>query len=164
MTDLYLRTSVRPETQKKTFRKALFIVLSSLLLIAASEFLLPLLELESLNIWAWLSGFGACGYSAMSHQKLKAKEKNPDLLHGTEDKLSFFEANKQLFSLAWDEIESFHFLDNGKEYGLAFKLKKPIEGLTEKSKRTYGVDLFLPFFSQGSFMLLDKWRDQHVST
>ena len=163
MTDLYLRTAIRPEAQILTRKMCVKIALAAACFIAATEFLLPLLEVGSLGIWSWLIGTSAAGLGVVPHQKLKSQEKNPDILHSTEENLSFFQANKTLFTLAWDQINSFHFIDNGKEYGLAFSLKTPLQGLSEKARKEYGVDLFLPYFSQASFMLLEKWRDQHVT-
>lgn len=163
MTDLYLRTAIRPEVQKKSKIRGWKIALAAGLFILAAEYLLPLLEIETLGIWSWLIGTSAAGLGVLPHQKLKNQEKNPDILHSNEEKLSFFQANKNLFTLAWDEIDSFHWVDNGKQYGLAFRLKTPIEGISEKSRKQHGVDLFLPYFSQASYMLLEKWRDQHVT-
>lgn len=165
MTDLYIRTRVRPEAQKTTFKKGWKIALAAALFIVASQYILVLLELETLSIWSWLIGSSAAGLGALPHQKLKRQEKNPDVLHSTEQTLTFFQANKTLFSLAWNQIDSFHYMDNGDNYGLAFKLKTPVGGpLSDKCRKDYGVDLFLPYFSQASFMLLEKWRDQHVTS
>ncbi len=164
MTDLYLRTTVRQENQKRSRLKGWKIALAAAFFIAASEYLLPLLEIESLGIWSWLIGTSAVSFGVLPHRKLINQEKNPSILHSTENDFTFFQANKTLFTLAWDQVESFHYVDNGNEYGLAFTLKEPIEGLSEKCRKNHGVDLFLPYFSQASFMLLEKWRDQHVLT
>ena len=162
MKDLYLRTAIRPEAQKSSLKKSIMTICLAMIIISISELLLPLLEFEPLGIWAWLAGITTASFGVVMHQKLKMQEKNPNLLHGTEKNLSFYQANKKLFSLAWSQIDSFHFIDNGNDYGLAFKLKSPINSLSKKSRKEYGVDLFLPFFSHGSFLLLEKWRDLHV--
>lgn len=164
MTDLYLRTSIRPDIHKETCRTGWKIAIAAACFIFATEFLLPLLELGSLGIWSWLIGTSTAGLGTLPLQMLKKQEKTPDIIHSTEQELSFFQANKSLFTLAWDEINSFHFIDTGKEYGLAFSLKTPLEGFSDKSRKSHGVDLFLPYFSRASFMLLEKWRDQHVET
>lgn len=162
MSDLYLRTSVRKEAEATTRKQGWKVALAAVFFVAASELLLPLFEISPLGIWSWLIGTSAAGLGVIPHQKLKNQDKNPDVLHGTEQTLSFFQANKSLFTLAWNEIESFHYVDNGKDYGLAFRLKAPLAGISEKCREKYGVDLFLPYFSQGSYLLLEKWRSQHT--
>lgn len=163
MSDLYLRTSIRKEVEATTRKKGWKVALAALCFILASELLLPLFEISPLGIWSWLIGTSAAGLGAIPHQKLKNQDKNPDILHGTEETLSYFQANKSLFTLAWSEIESFHFIDTGRDYGLAFNLKTPLKGISEKCREKYGADLFLPYFSQGSYMLLEKWREQHTA-
>ncbi|MBS0637774.1 MAG: hypothetical protein JSS12_09700 [Verrucomicrobia bacterium] len=163
MGDLYLRTSIRKEAAETTRKKGWKVALAAAFFIAASEYLLPLFEIAPLGIWSWLIGTSAAGLGALPHQMLKNQDKNPDILHGTEKTLSFFQANKSLFTLAWNEIESFHYVDNGKDYGLAFHLKTPLEGISDKCRERHGVDLFLPYFSEGSYMMLEKWRTQHVT-
>ncbi|MCE5293406.1 MAG: hypothetical protein LLF94_02170 [Chlamydiales bacterium] len=163
MTDLYLRTAIRPEAHKITTKLGWKVALAAVLFICASEILLPLFEFTPLGIWSWLIGSSAAGFGILPHQKLKKQESNPDILHSNENTLSFYQAKKALFTLAWEQIDSFHFVDNGKDYGLAFRLKAPIDGVSERCRKEYGVDLFLPYFSHASYLLLDKWRNQHVS-
>jgi hypothetical protein len=162
MTDLYLRTAIRQDAEQKTFKRFWQTALAALLVIAASELLLPLLELETLGLAPWLFGSVASLVRGVQHWAMKRKEKNPNVLHSTEEEFSFYQANKSLFTLAWNQVVSFHFVDNGQNYGLAFKLKTPLEGISEKCRKEHGVDLFLPYFSNASFLLLEKWRDQHV--
>lgn len=162
MTDLYLRTAIREQTKRQTFKKSCLLALLAGLFVAAFEFFLPLMQLESFLLYSRLIGTSVFSLGALSHQKLKSQDKNPDVLHSTEEELSLFQANKALFTLAWNEIESFHYVDNGNVYGLAFTLKTPLNGMTEKCRKEHGVDLFLPYFSQASYLLLEKWRDQHV--
>ncbi len=162
MTELYLRTSLRPEKKAAVTKKSLALAFCSLLFVVASEYLFAWLELSVLCLFSRILGTGAIGFSALLQKRLFAKEKNPDILYSDERALSFFKANKSLFSLSWQDIASFHFVDTGKDYGLAFTLKSPIPELSEKCRKEHGVDLFLPDFSEASFFLLEKWRNEHV--
>jgi len=162
MTDLYLRTMVRPEAQKQVRKQSLFAAFAALLFILANEFLLPWFQLDSFCLFSRALGTGAVGVSALYHRKFQLQDKQPDILHSTEESLSFFKANEALFTLSWDDIAAFHYVDSGKEYGLAFTLKSAIPEVTDRCRKEHGVDLFLPYFSHGSYLLLEKWRDQHV--
>ncbi len=164
MTDLYLRTNVRAEKKAAITKKSILMAIASLLFVLASEYLLAWLELSALCLFSRILGTSALGFSAFLHRKLASQEKNPDILHSDEKVLSFFRANKSLFSLSWQDIASFYYLDTGKDYGLAFTLKSPIPNLSEKCRKEHGVDLFLPDFSHGSYLLLEKWREEHVET
>ena len=128
MTDLYLRTHIREEMHTKSRKLAWLGSVASILLVAISELILPLLELETLGVWAWLAATGAGGLSFIPRQKLKAQETKPDVFHSTEEKLSYFQNNRCLFTLPWAIIDSFHYLDGKSQYGIAFKLKFPQMG------------------------------------
>ncbi len=162
MADLYLRTHIREELHVKSRKKSWIVAIASILLIAFSELILPLLELETLGVWAWLAATGAAGLAVLPQQKLKRQEIKPDVIHSTEEKLSYFQNNRCIFTLPWAVIDSFHYLDAASRYGLAFSLKTPVAGLSDRCRKEHGVDLFLPYFSHSSFLLLEKWRDQHV--
>lgn len=163
MTDLYLRTSIRSEAEKDTLKTGCKAALAASSLIVGSEYVLPLLEFDTLGLWAWIVGGSTAGLGLLPYQRLKSQKKNPDILHSTEETISLFHGKTCLFTLSWDQIESFQYLDTGKEYGLAFNLKAPLEGIWDKCRKEHGVDLFLPYFSHASFLLLEKWRDQHVT-
>jgi len=169
MTDLYLRTSIRQETEQKAFARGCKIAGASVLMVACSEFLMPLLEFESLGLWSWLVGSGATSVGLIPYQKLKISKRKPDILHADGQKLQLLHRNKPLFSISWQEVESFYYLDSGRTYGLAFTLKQPLKPassqlsyLLSKSRREHGVDLFLPYFSHGSFLLLEQWYTQSL--
>lgn len=176
MSDLYLRTTVRPEVEKKAFKQVCKVCTGAAALIACSEFLLPLLQFEALGIWAWLLGGSCAGLGVMPYQRLKQHKVRPEILQINHNKISLVADSKSRFSLPWNEVDSFNYLDNGTNYGLAFTLKPhtiqeiakdaskahvPVE-LVQKSRKEHGVDLFLPFFSQGSYQMLESWYDQNV--
>ncbi len=164
MPDLYLRTAIKPEIEKrsrKIGRKALFIAAS---LVVTSEYVLPLLELETLGGWAWLAGSGLAGLGLIPHQRVSSRQKHPYILHSTEDSISLHKDNKCLLNIPWSQIESIQFIDRGKEYGLAFILKSPLKSISKRCRKRYGVDLFLPYFSQASFHMLEKWQNERILT
>lgn len=169
MADLYLRTSIRQETEKKAFVSGCKIAGAGVLMVACSEFLLPLLEFESLGLWSWLVGSGVTSLGLFPYQKLKTSKKKPDILHADEHKLQLLHRNEPIFTVSWQDVESFYFLDNGIDYGLAFTLKPSfktslslLSQLIAKSRKAHGVDLFLPYFSHGSFLLLEQWYTQNL--
>ena len=213
---LLLRTSVRPKMQRQALFRGCVTIGSTILLIWLAELLLPLAGLESLGIWRWLVSGSAIGASYLPYQKLRWQKAHPEILQANENELVLLREDKKIFSLSWEQIDSFHFLDRGSSYGLAFTLKSPQETirslintseedkkeinffnsslddfcrqerkeynnqkqpfpispyknallpqfLLQKSKKEYGVDLFLPFFSQHSHLLLQQWYDQNLS-
>lgn len=167
MSDLYLRGSIRPEIENKAFIKGCKIAGASVLMVACSEFILPLLEFESLGIWSWLVGSSATSIGLFPYRKMKNFQKRPDILHADLRNLSLLHRQKPLFSIPWDQVESFYYLDSGTAvYGLAFTLKQPVKNipmpLVLKCRKAHGVDLFLPYFSHSSFLLLENWFNQNL--
>lgn len=164
MSDLYLRTSIRPDMEKKMLVKSCKIAGAACALIACSEYLLPLLEFESLGLWSWLLGGSAAGLGIIPYGKVKSYKRNPDILQVNEQNVLLIQDGKATFNLSWQHVESFYHLDKGCDYGLAFTLKQPVttlpRSLTQKSRKEHGVDLFLPYFSHGSYLLLENWYAQ----
>ncbi|MBS0656191.1 MAG: hypothetical protein JSR46_10470 [Verrucomicrobia bacterium] len=212
---LMLRTSVRPKMQRQALIRGCLTLGSTVLLLWAVEQLLPIagFELESLGIWRWLASGGALGAGYLPYKRLRWQKAHPEILQANEKSLSLLRENEKVFSIDWEQVESFHFIDRKSSYGIAFTLKSPQQALQsilsshegtkselsflsttlddfckqerkegadkpfpvspyktanlpqfllQKSKKRHGVDLFLPFFSEHSHLLLQQWYDQNV--
>lgn len=210
---LLLRTSVRPQIEKKVLVRGCMTIGVSVLLIWAVELILPTIGIESIGMWRWLAGSGALGAGYLPYKKLLQQKKHPEILQANDHEVILLRDKEKVFSISWNEIESFAFLDKGSIYGLAFTLKTPIsviesllpeqakdefgsfkdnleqfsqankkkysnlytelplspykssqlpQFLIQKNKKEYGVDIFLPFFSQNSYQLLQQWHDQNI--
>lgn len=162
MTDLYLRTSIRPQAEKKTFKNSCKALIGAASVIAGSELLLPALEFAPFGIYAYLLGSSVLGLGLLARQKLRSFKKHPYMIHATDESLTLSQDNTPLFTINWDQIESFQYIDTGNQYGLAFTLKSPLKGISEKCRKEYGVDLFLPYFSHATYLLLEKWHNEKV--
>lgn len=73
--------------------------------------------------------------------------------------INFFEKSLEVFSK--QEIKNA--ISNTKKLPVSpYKSPQLPQFLIQKSKKTHGVDIFLPFFSQHSHLLLQQWYDQNL--
>ena len=107
MTDLYLRTSIRSEAEKDTLKTGCKAALAASSLIVGSEYVLPLLEFDTLGLWAWIVGGSTAGLGLLPYQRLKSQKKNPESSTALRKPFLFFMAKHA--SLPYRGIKLSHF-------------------------------------------------------
>lgn len=207
MSTLLLRTSVRKQTQKYAVIKGTILAMIALCSLWIIEIILPLLGLESLGGWAWFLRGALASTGFVPYQKVSWQKNHPDVLKVDEDQIVLCKGEKAVFSIPWDKISHFTFLDRGSVYGLAFTLKSskvvlemfkdeekkdplthsfllssleelgksdnkkpnspytaqlPPKVILQKSRKKYGVDVFLPYFTEHSHLMLKQWYAQSI--
>jgi hypothetical protein len=160
---LLLRTHVSQKLERKLLRQAVSSLLSAFGILWLADLLLPLAGIEELGIWRFVAGGGIIGISYAPYYQILRYKLSPAMLRVTDDELILTRQGSEVFRVPWPLVEEFHFVDGELCYGIAFSIS-PIETrpsipkrLHEQSKKAYGVDLFLPFFSESSYQLLQNW-------
>jgi len=210
MSKLLLRTSIRKQTKKHAAFLGVILAGIALSCLWVIEIILPLLGLESMGGWAWVLRGALVSSGFVPYQKVFWQKNHPDILEIDEDKICLCKDSTILFTLFWNQVESFTFLDRGAVYGIAFTLKNeqaalqmfdkkarnnpetlsyllanlqelsqnpetasgemnrespyvaqpPPKIILEESRKKYGVDIFLPYFTERSYVMLEQWHKQ----
>lgn len=129
--------------------------------------LLPLSQLEIWGMPILFTGLLLVFVGMTPYRRLAKLEVNPYVLQIDSEKLSLNKENRPLFSLFLKHISSLEYIEKKNIYGIAFKIKRPIEEsvqifdarfIAQALKEGIEADLFLPYFSKRSFEELETIR------
>jgi hypothetical protein len=162
---LMLRTSVSQKLQKKLLRRGISCIFTGLGVLWLADILSPFAGIEDLGIWRWVASGGILGVSYYPYRQALHYKFSPEVLKITKELLILTRTDLEVIRLPWKHIEDIRFIEDETSYGIAFSLKPQAEespamhSLRQQSKKHYGVDLFLPFFSESSCRLLKNWQE-----
>ena len=162
---LMLRTSINQKLQKKLLRRGLSSLLTCLGILWIAEIFFPVAGIEDLSIWRWVASGGILSVSYFPYRQALQYKFRPEVLKITERLVILLRDDSEIFQMPWKDVEDIRFLEDETSYGIAFSLQSSMEESAElhalklQSKKHYGVDLFLPFFSESSFRLLQNWQE-----
>lgn len=177
---LKLRSSIKPALLRTSVIKGtICAVIGMGLLLFATLFL----SVAEMSRWGFLLFTGACGllvYGLLPYRKLTRLESKPHLLSIDANHAITFESHAiKEFQIPRGAIDHCDYFDNQKSYGIqiwlsperviwekiiVFNRNLDMQEFQLQSKKNYGCDLFLPYFTERSYKELKSCLYDVVET
>jgi len=163
-----LRSSIRPDLKKSILLKGSTIAIVGFLPLLYAGTMVPAEYLQFWGFPLFLLSFGMMAAGLIPYRKICKLEEQPNEIILSNDALQYCENRKRTLTIPISNIDSISKIENGKIYGIGLRLKNSeskitlhqpieIEKLIKKTGKTYGVDLFFPYFRERSFQELDTF-------
>jgi hypothetical protein len=161
---LILKTSVKSSLKRSVlFRGTLLASLGGLLILFGSFFSKGVLTSWGLPLY--LIGIYLISLGLLPHRKLLLLETSPNEIHINSVLILIFKVKgTTLFSVPCVSLTKMSYIEKGSDYGIAFWFsnssfknvliyshKVKLDDLQSESKKKYGCDIFLPYFSKRSY-------------
>lgn len=169
-----IRSSISSSLMRKTLMRGTVLGgIGALTLLYAGIFL-PLQQMKMWGPILFLFGLGMITWGLFPYKRLKRLEEKPNRLDiEGDDWLHFSAGEKSLFSIPMVAIDHLTYIEKSHSYGIGLFLKNPIpqkiiindsnvdiEKFIQSSRKQYGCDLFLSYFSQRSYEMLNGFVQQ----
>lgn len=163
---------------KQTLKQGGWIAVLGALIIILGGTMIPLAYLNIWGIPLFFVGLILIAIGWLPYRKLQRLELNPHLLQYDGEMLLFLREGKPLFKIAEKSVAQLDYVEKDLLYGVAIKLKRPIEEkvrvlqprfnfeafAADSASKFQGCDLFLPFFTKGSVTeIKDLLESDHAS-
>ena len=136
------------------------------------------LTLSTLTQWGWLLyilSIGLITLGMLPYRRLIKLQLNPqELWLTTNHEVLYFSKKRKLLTLPLEAVESLEYIDTWNQYGIAVKLKSPIQRPIIVHERPEEVeklrrggaslnqpDLFFPYFSRYVCEELKSWQNEN---
>lgn len=158
---LILRTSIKPSIKEAAlFRGTCLAGLGGIIILVGGFISKGVLTLWGVPLY--LVGVGLIVVGLRPHRKLQLLENNPNEIYVDQNLMFTFRSKgKPVLSTSSRTFSKIEYMDQGDIYGLALWFAQPrihhiflyndkmnIEDLQIPSRKKYGCDLFLPYFSK----------------
>lgn len=143
------------------------------LILYAGIFLPPII-LQYWGLLILLLGGGLITWGLLPYRQLRRLEVKPYEIIAIENKaLQYLSNGKTLFTMPLKSVREIKYFERGNEYGIAIQLRHPptekirvqdvrfdFDDFQKNSRKRYGCDLFLPYFSERSFNTLMDFQGE----
>lgn len=162
-----LRSTIHPDLKRSMLFKGSAIAIIGFLPLLYAGIMVPAEHLQFWGFPLFLLSFAMIAAGLIPYRKICKLEEQPNEIILSQDSLQYYENKKLLFTIPLSNIDSIQNIEEGKRYGIGMQLKnsenkiilhQPIEiaKIRKKMQKTYGVDLFFPYFSHRSYQELDS--------
>jgi hypothetical protein len=169
---LKLRTSIKETLKRFVLIRGTVLGIIGCILLYAALFL----PVDQLKIWGFpiiLLAGGLIAVGFIPYRTLTKREHKPDELIIEGDYALHFNAQGEpTFTIPLSNVERYSYLEKGNLYGIGLWLKEPngkvevhneqfdLDKFQQNSQKKYECDLFLPYFTQRSYNILNAFHQE----